>query len=59
MRQAKILYKDEEAGLLTQHDDASFTFRYHDTWMTDNKKSAISLSLPKWTFATPFGSRKN
>ena len=47
MRQAKILYKDEEAGLLTQHDDGSFTFRYHDTWMAGSKKNDISLTLPK------------
>jgi HipA-like protein len=47
MRQAIILYKDEEAGILTQHDDGSFTFRYHDTWMFDSSKPGISLTLPK------------
>ena len=47
MRQAKILFRDEEAGLLTQYDDGSFTFRYHDTWMADNEKPDISLTLPK------------
>jgi len=47
MRQAKVLFKDEEAGQLTQHDDGSFTFRYHDAWMTDSKKMGISLTLPK------------
>lgn len=47
MRQAKILYKNEEAGLLTQHDDGSFTFRYDGNWLTDSKKSGISLTLPK------------
>jgi serine/threonine-protein kinase HipA len=47
MRQAKILYKDEEAGVLTQHDDGSFTFRYHDSWLANNDKPAISLTLPK------------
>lgn len=47
MRQAQVLYKDEEAGLLTQYDDGSFTFRYHDTWMADSKKNGISLTLPK------------
>ena len=30
MRIAKVLFKDEEAGVLTQYDDASFIFRYHD-----------------------------
>ena len=47
MRKAKILYKDEEAGALTQYDDGSFTFRYTDTWMADNSKPGISLTLPK------------
>jgi serine/threonine-protein kinase HipA len=47
MRQAKILYKNVEAGLLTQHDDGSFTFQYIDTWLNDNSKPSISLTLPK------------
>jgi len=47
MRQAKVLYKSEEAGLLIQHDDGSFIFRYHNTWMLDSRKSGISLTLPK------------
>lgn len=49
MRKAKILYKDEEAGVLTQHDDGSFTFHYHDSWMTDSNKPGIGLTLPKTT----------
>jgi len=47
MRQAIILFKNEEAGVLKQHDDGSFTFRYHDAWISDSKKPAISLTLPK------------
>jgi len=47
MRQAKILYKNIEAGLLIQHDNGSFTFRYNNTWMNDTNKPAISLTLPK------------
>jgi serine/threonine-protein kinase HipA len=47
MRHAKIIYKEEEAGLLTQHDDASFTFRYHDAWLANSDKQSISLTLPK------------
>lgn len=47
MRIAKILYKDEEAGILTQGDDGTFTFRYIDVWMADNSKPSISLTLPK------------
>jgi len=47
MRKAKILFKDEEAGVLTQYDDGSFTFSYNDTWTADNSKPGISLTLPK------------
>ncbi|MDQ3143014.1 MAG: HipA N-terminal domain-containing protein [Bacteroidota bacterium] len=47
MRNAKVLFKNEEAGILTQHDDASFSFRYHDDWVADNSKQSISLTLLK------------
>ena len=60
MRKAKVLFKNEEAGILTQHDDGSFLFRYHDAWIADNNKKSISLTLPKTgkefhsTFLFPF-----
>jgi serine/threonine-protein kinase HipA len=47
MRQAKILFKGAEAGILTQHDDGGFTYRYHDQWLADSGKPPISLTLPK------------
>lgn len=47
MRRAKILYKNQEAGMLTQHDNGSFTFKYNDSWINDTTKPAISLTLPK------------
>lgn len=47
MRQAKILYKNEEAGILAQDDEGHFTFRYHKTWIADTGKPSISLSFPK------------
>ncbi len=47
MRKAKVLFKNEEAGILTQHDDGSFTFCYHDDWVVNNQKQSISLTLPK------------
>lgn len=47
MRKARILYKDEEAGILVQHDDGTFTFRYNDVWMSDSNKPGVSLTLPK------------
>jgi len=47
MRNAKILFRDEEAGILTQHDDGTFLFRYLDAWMADSNKPSVSLTLPK------------
>jgi HipA-like protein len=47
MRKAKILFRDEEAGILTQHDDGSFTFSYNNVWSANNNKPSISLTLPK------------
>ncbi len=47
MRKAKVLFKNEEAGTLTQHDDGSFSFHYHVDWVTNNERPSISLTLPK------------
>ena len=47
MRKAKIYYKGEEAGELTQHDDGSFSFSYGDLWLADQDKPSLSLTLPK------------
>ncbi len=47
MRKAKILYKNQEAGMLIQHDNGSFTFKYDYSWISDETKPSISLTLPK------------
>ena len=47
MRKAKVLFKDQEAGVLTQNDDGSFTYEYHEAWLQDENKQSISLTLPK------------
>lgn len=47
MRKAIVLYKGEEAGILCQHNDGSFSFRYHDHWMADSSKKEISLTMAK------------
>jgi HipA-like protein len=47
MRKAKILYKNQEAGMLIQHDNGSFTFKYDNSWINDTTRPAISLTLPK------------
>jgi HipA-like protein len=46
MRSAKVYYKKEEAGLLIQLDNGSFTFQYKEQWLERDKPS-ISLTLPK------------
>jgi HipA-like protein len=47
MRKARILFKNEEAGMLSQHDNGSFTFKYDDSWLSNKTKPAIGLTLPK------------
>jgi len=47
MRQAEVYFKGEKAGLLTQKDEGSFTYQYHDLWISDNSKPPISPTLPK------------
>ncbi|MCO5231546.1 MAG: HipA N-terminal domain-containing protein [Chitinophagales bacterium] len=47
MRAAKVLYKSELAGKLTQNDDGSFHYKYNENWLSDASKPAISLTLPK------------
>lgn len=60
MRSAVVLFKDEKAGILTQEDDGSFTFTYDPSWVADDQRPAISLTLPKRkqpyrsTFLFPF-----
>ncbi len=47
MRKAAVLFKGEEAGIITQHDDGSFTFLYHPSWVYNAGKPGVSLTLPK------------
>ena len=47
MRKAKVFFKGEDAGSLTQQDNGSFLFQYNASWVDDSSKPAISLTLPK------------
>lgn len=47
MSQAKVLYKDQYAGLFSQLDDGSFRFEYKPDWLEDATKPPVSLILPK------------
>lgn len=33
--------------MLTQHDNGSFTFTYDNSWISEDTKPPISLTLPK------------
>jgi len=56
MRMAIVLYKGEQAGILTEQDDRTFSFQYEDRWLADTSKPAITLTLPKSseTYRSPF-----
>ncbi len=47
MRSAKVLYKGNPAGILTQNDDGGFHFIYDELWLSDPSKPPVSLTLPK------------
>lgn len=47
MRQALVLFKDQEAGILSQLDNGNYVFRYDDAWLHDSNKPPISLTLSK------------
>lgn len=49
MRSAKVYYKNELAGELSQLDSGSFIFNYDRSWFNDKNKPSISLTLPKST----------
>jgi HipA-like protein len=45
MRGARILYKEEEAGILKQHDDGTFSFQYHKNWLENDSKPGYTTIL--------------
>lgn len=49
MRQAKVFSNGIFAGLLTETDGGTYLFRYADSFLIDEKQTAISPSFPKST----------
>ncbi len=47
MRQAIVYSNGITAGTLTETDDGKYIFQYDDSYLTDDNRKAISLSLPK------------
>lgn len=46
MRQAIVYKYDIPAGMLTEEDN-SYKFTYDDSYLSDNSKPSISLTMPK------------
>lgn len=46
MRQAKILYKDTFAGILTETDDGEFQFQYDAQYFKDHPNDFLTFSMP-------------
>ncbi len=47
MRSAAIYRNGEKAGVLTEHDDRSYSFQYDDAYVLDGSTKPVSLTLPK------------
>ncbi|MCK4920937.1 MAG: HipA N-terminal domain-containing protein [Bacteroidales bacterium] len=47
MRKAEVYRNGELAGFLIEDDNRHYTFSYDDDYFLSNKKSSISLKLPK------------
>lgn len=47
MRKANIYVNNELAGILLENSDGSFVFSYTDEYFYNDRKSSISLTLPK------------
>lgn len=47
MRQAKVFSNGVLAGMLTETDSGKYIFCYDDSFLIDEKQTAISLSFPK------------
>ena len=46
MRQAKIYYKEQQAGLLTETDDGLYTFSYLEEYIKSSRESFITFTMP-------------
>ena len=47
MRRAQVFSKGVLAGMLTETDSGKYIFCYDDSFLIDEKQTAISLSFPK------------
>lgn len=47
MRQAMVYSNGIAAGTLTETDDGKYIFKYDASYLADDSRKAVSLSLPK------------
>ncbi|WP_290795875.1 HipA N-terminal domain-containing protein [Flavihumibacter sp. UBA7668] len=47
MRSVEIYWNKQLAGLLTEENSTSYTFRYTDEYFADSSKPPVSVTVPK------------
>jgi serine/threonine-protein kinase HipA len=45
MRQARVFYKNDFAGMISEHDEG-YSFQYDATYLTNPHSKPVSLTLP-------------
>lgn len=46
MRQGKVFYKDDLAGIITETDDGEFLFQYEDEYIANHPTQFLSFTMP-------------
>lgn len=46
MRQGKVFYKDQWAGIITETDEGEYVFQYNDQYVKDHPKQFITFTMP-------------
>ncbi|AMD84699.1 serine/threonine-protein kinase HipA [Capnocytophaga haemolytica] len=46
MRQGKVFYNDDLAGILTEMDSGEFVFEYDDVYIAKHPEAPISVTMP-------------
>ncbi|MFY0607586.1 MAG: HipA N-terminal domain-containing protein [Cyclobacteriaceae bacterium] len=46
MRQGKVYYKDQLAGMVTETDDGEYVFQYDHQYVSDHPNSFITFTMP-------------
>ncbi len=46
MRQGKVFYKNQFAGIITETNEGEFIFQYDEKYVTEYPKNFISFTLP-------------